>query len=165
MDLLKMMYSSNRRLMVALRATSEWNGMAGAIPGTSQSSLLSPSFRLGWKSPVPDHTREHPSVTRHTCNVRAVLQGMVFHSTQTSPRFQSGQEQLSLQLKRCIVLQRQHFELSDNLPPSSHTLQPPRQDAWWNSDKSRWGSSKVNSQLCLTAGRDRPAYRRRRQGA
>ena len=85
-----MMYSSNRYVVVALRATSEWCGMAGSIPGTSHSSLLSPFGRLGWKFPVPsDHTREHPSVTRHTCSVRAVLEGMVFHSTQTSPRFQS----------------------------------------------------------------------------
>jgi hypothetical protein len=146
-----------------LRATSEWCGTAGAIPGTSHSSLLSPFLRLGWKSPEPDHTREHPSVTRHTCNVRAVLQGMVFHVTQTYPRFQSGQEQLSLKLKRCKIVQI--LELFDFLPPSSKTLQPPRRDAWRNSNTPRWRSSNVNSQLCLTAGRDRPAHRRRRQGA
>jgi hypothetical protein len=57
-------------------------------------------------------------------SARAVLQGTVFRSTQTSAKVQSGQALLALKLKCCKVLKSQPFELLNDLLPSPHTLQP-----------------------------------------
>jgi hypothetical protein len=131
-----MTYSSNRRLVVALRATSEWCHTVGSTPGTTQSSPL--SFPCGWKSPVPVYTREHPSVTRHTCSAQAVLQGIMFRATQTFVKVQSGQAPLSLKLNRCTALKSPRWSDYMILRPhcilSNLALSKSRRDALWNSD-------------------------------
>ena len=161
-----MTYSSNRRLVVALRATSEWCHTVGSTPGTRQSS---PFFPCGWKSPVPVYTREHPSVTRHTCSAQAVLQGIMFRATQTSYKFQPGQAPLSLKLNRCTALKSQRWSTQTIVRPdctlSSLARSKSRRDALQNWNETKLEIKKGAPQRGSTAGRDQPVHRRRRQGA